>query len=251
LYTLLGVVHMVNRRHRPGEVADRPGAGPPVTVTVAGPSASVAVALAAGASAGPLFVVSSVVQGVLRPGFSFTDHPPSALALGGAGWIQMATLVVAGCLLVGGAWAMHRAMSGPASRWAPRLIAVFGCALVAAGVFRMDPAFGFPPGTPAGMADGVSWHAAVHGVLFPLGFGAIIAGCLVMARRFGQQHRRGLQWYCLATAPVSLALSMWPNLAVRPDGRFLPMWIGVVVAFAWTSVVIADVRREFLSRAAR
>jgi Protein of unknown function (DUF998) len=73
----------------------------------------VAAVLAAGASAGPLFVVSSVVQGMLRRGFSFTDHPPSALALGGAGWIQVATFVVAGCLFVGGAWGMRHAMSGP------------------------------------------------------------------------------------------------------------------------------------------
>jgi hypothetical protein len=196
-------------------------------------------------------VASSVVHGMLRPGFSFADHPPSALALGDAGWIQLATFVVVGCLLVGGAWGMRRAMSGPASRWAPGLIAVFGSALVAAGVFRMDPAFGFPPGAPGGMPDGVSWHAAVHGVLFPLGFGAIVAGCVVMARRFGQQRRRGLQWYCVATAPVSLALCLWPNLAARPDGRFLPMWIGVVVAFAWTSVVMAGVRRELLSRTVR
>jgi Protein of unknown function (DUF998) len=128
---------------------------------------------------------------------------------------------------------------------------VFGCALIAAGAFRMDPAFGFPPGTPAGAAAGVSWHAAVHGLLFPLGFGAIVAGCVVMAGRFGRQHRRGWQRYCIATAPVSLALCMWPNLAARPDGRFLPMWIGIAVAFAWTSAVIADIRREFLSRTAR
>ncbi|MDG4825597.1 DUF998 domain-containing protein [Asanoa sp. WMMD1127] len=196
--------------------------------------------------AGPLFVGSSVVQGLLRPGFSFTQHPPSALALGAAGWVQTVTFVVAGCLFVRGAWGLRRVMTGPGARWAPRLIAVFGAALVAGGVFRMDPAFGFPPGTPPGAGDSVSWHAAVHGVLFPLGFAALVAVAFVMAHRFRRQGRRGWQWSGIGTGPLALALCLWPNLAARPDGRFLPMWFGVAAAFLWTSAVIADARRQVM-----
>ena len=48
-------------------------------------------ALTAGALAGPVLIVSSLVQGVARDGFEFALHPPSALALGSAGAVQQAT----------------------------------------------------------------------------------------------------------------------------------------------------------------
>jgi uncharacterized protein DUF998 len=51
--------------------------------------------LQAGTVAGPLFVVSSLVQATLRAGFDPAQHPPSALALGGAGWVQVLTFVLA------------------------------------------------------------------------------------------------------------------------------------------------------------
>lgn len=195
----------------------------------------------AGSLAGPLLVGSSLVQGATREGFDFEQHPPSALALGSAGYVQQVTFIVAGLLLVVGAMGMHRANIG---RWAPALTAALGAALSTAGVFRMDPAFGFPPGTPSGVGDSVSWHAAVHGVLFPVGFAALVGTALVMARRYGLANRRTMQGTAIAVAVVSLLLSMWPNLAAEPDGRFLPMWIGVTVGYLWMALMQFDLARQ-------
>jgi Protein of unknown function (DUF998) len=193
--------------------------------------------LLAGALAGPVLIVSSLVQGGLRTGFDFQQHPPSALALGSAGVVQQATFVLAGLLLVAGSTGMRHRDTG---RWAPRFVAVLGVALAAAGVFKMDPAFGFPPGTPSGVGDTVSWHAAIHGVLFPFGFVALVGAAVLMGRRYGRAHRRGRQTGAYASAVLSLVLSMWPNLGGEPDGRFLPMWIGIGIGFAWTSLMFAD-----------
>jgi hypothetical protein len=108
----------------------------------------------------------------------------------------------------------------------------------------MDPALGFPPGTPDGVGDTVSWHAAIHGVLFPLGFAAILMSCFAMARYYARAGRRIAQWAAVTAGPVALLLATWPNLGGSPDGRFLPIWVGVAVAFGWTSAVLADAPRE-------
>ncbi|TSD99790.1 DUF998 domain-containing protein [Skermania sp. ID1734] len=196
--------------------------------------------LSAGALAGPVLIVSSLVQGSVRSGFDFQQHPPSALELGGAGVVQQATFVLAGLLLLAGARGMG---VGECGRWAPGLVAVLGAALTAAGLFTMDPAFGFPPGTPPGAGDTVSWHAAVHGVLFPVGGAALVATAVVMGQRYGRAKRRSMQTVAYVAAAASLVLSIWPNLGAHPDGRFLPMWLGVVIGYLWTSLMFTDLAR--------
>lgn len=166
--------------------------------------------LLAGSCAGPLLVTSSLLQGVLRHGFDFRRHPPSSLALGSAGAVQQVTFAVAGLLLVAAALGLRRL---DVDRWTPRLVMLLGGALAAAGVFRMDPGFGFPPGTPPGVGDAISWHAAVHGVLFPLGFAGLVATAVLMGRWYGRAGRRSMQVSAYVAAVVSLVLSLWPNLA--------------------------------------
>jgi hypothetical protein len=200
--------------------------------------------LLAGAIAAPVFVVSSITQAWLRSGFDPHKHPPSALALGDSGWVQSGTFVIAGVLFVIGAVGLRRSLAPTGPRWAPRCIGIFGLALAAGGIFVMDPAFGFPPGTPNGVGDDVSWHAAMHGILFPLGFAAILVTCFVMAHRYAEQGRRLARWTSMAVGPLALVLASWPNLGGAPDGRFLPMWAGVAIAFIWLSAVLADAARE-------
>jgi hypothetical protein len=203
------------------------------------PSGLTLMCLLAGACAGPVLIVSSLVQGSVRAGFDFREHPPSALALGSAGVVQQATFVLAGLLLVAGAVGMR---PRDVSRWAARLVAVLGCVLAMAGLFTMDPAFGFPPGTPPGVGDTVSWHAAVHGVLFPVGFAALAGAAVLTGRRYGRAERRGMQRVAYAAAVASLVLSMVPNLGGEP-GRFLPLWFGVGIGYLWTSLMFIDLAR--------
>lgn len=199
------------------------------------------VALVAGAVAGPLLVVSSFAQGLVRDGFDFASHPPSALALGPAGLLQQATFVLSGSLLVVGGAGLRGTGLG---RWAPRLVVVLGGSLAAAGVFRMDPAFGFPPGTAPGIGGPVSWHAAVHGVLFPVGLLALVGAALVAARRWAEVGRSAMSRATWVAAGSSLVLSSWPDLGGDPGGRFVPMWVGVTIGYAWTSLLFVDVIRQ-------
>jgi hypothetical protein len=226
----------MNRSSSPADLvyADR---GTPGT----NPSGLTLMCLRAGACAGPVLIVSSLVQGCIRAGFDLRQHPPSALALGSAGVVQQGTFVVAGLLLVAGSLGMSRRDVG---RWVAWLVAVLGGALALAGLFTMDPAFGFPPGTPPGVGDTVSWHAAIHGVLFPVGFAALVGAAVLMARRYGRAKRRGLQLLAYAAGAASLVLSMWPNLDGQSDGRFLPLWFGVTIGYLWTSLLFIDLARS-------
>ncbi len=91
-----------------------------------------------------MFVVTFLIDGATRPGYNPVRQPVSALALGSRGWIQTTNFVVCGLLISASAIGIFET-SG--SMWLAGLIAVVGFALVASGVFPMDPMRGYPPGT--------------------------------------------------------------------------------------------------------
>jgi hypothetical membrane protein len=85
--------------------------------------------------------------------FDFTLHAASLLTAGAYGWIQVVTFIVNGAMVVVAAIGMHRAMRTARERtWGPLLLGVHGVGMVVAGIFRADPAYGFPVGTRTGRA---------------------------------------------------------------------------------------------------
>src|SRR5688572_20571561 len=86
---------------------------------------------------GPLLCVTIfLIEGVTRPGYNPWRNWVSELSLGEQGWINITNLAVSGLLILGFALALQRAFpSGPASRWGPRLVALFGVSVLLAGVF--------------------------------------------------------------------------------------------------------------------
>jgi hypothetical protein len=143
-----------------------------------------------GVLAGPFYVSVSLAQAVTRPGFDLSRHEWSLLANGPHGWIQMANLALSGAMVLAFAVGLRRALGdGPASRWAPRLVGLYGACLVAAGAFRADPAYGFPAGTPEG-PGAVTWHGGLHLLSGAVGFTALAAACFVVARRYSREGRR-------------------------------------------------------------
>jgi hypothetical protein len=104
-----------------------------------------------GVLAGTVFEASILIQGLTRHGFRLAHHDASLLSNGPLGWIQIATFLVSGAMTIACAVGMRRALAGRAGgTWGPRLIAVYGAGLMAAGLLRADPAYGFGPGAPAG-----------------------------------------------------------------------------------------------------
>jgi Protein of unknown function (DUF998) len=194
--------------------------------------------LACGVVAGPLFVVVGLLQASSRDGFDLSRHQLSLLSLGELGWIQTTNFVVSGLLFLTGAAGMWRVLRpGRGGTWGPLLVGGYGVGLLAAGVFAADPAFGFPPGTPEGAPDHLSWHGALHFTLSSLGFLSLIVGCFVLARRFAAHGRRGWAAYSLTTAVAFLAATA--AIAARPNQGSVNVLFFVVAIFAlgWVSVI--------------
>ena len=176
--------------------------------------------LACAAVAGPLYEVVFLVQAFTRPGFDVARHTGSLLSLGDLGWVQVATFVVSGLLLVAGAVGMR-----------PVLLGLFALSFVAAGVSTPDPMGGFPPGTPPGPPAGLSWHAGLHFLAGPVGFLALPAACPVLARRFAALGQRG--WAVWSAATGVLVLGGFAAVGAAAGQAWATLAFVVAVALAW------------------
>ncbi|WP_030269216.1 DUF998 domain-containing protein [Streptomyces sp. NRRL B-24484] len=195
--------------------------------------------LLCGAVAGPLWAAVALAQAATRTGFDLTRHPLSALSNGDLGPLQIANFLLAGLLTVLGATGLHRTLAGtPGGRWAPRLVRTYGLGMIAAGVLVMDPADGFPVGTPDGMPPSLSWHAVGHLLSGAVSFTALIAACYVLGRHFARTGHRGR---ALASRAAGTALLLGDGWAMTggPAGS-LTLAIGAITAMVWVSAVAAD-----------
>ncbi len=180
------------------------------------------------------FVVSFLVQGAVRPGYDPLRHPVSSLSLGGgAAWVQSATFLITGLLVIAFAVGLGRAGCG---RWTPILIALVGLGLMGAGVFTSDPINGYPPGTPIPAPRTTS--GILHDQFSTPVFTALPAACLVMARRFGRQGSPGWRAYSIATAVASWICFILAAFGFNRIGPFAPtggLWqrLCLIISFAW------------------
>jgi hypothetical protein len=196
-----------------------------------------------GILAGPFYVTVALVQAFTRDGFDLARHPWSMLANGSLGWIQITNLVVTGLMVCALGVGVRRALRpGPGATWAPRLIAVYGLSLIGAGVFRADPGFGFPAGTPDG-PGAVSWHGVVHLLCGAVGFTCLAVACFVLARRFTADRRRG--WAVASRATGILFLAGFACVAAGGGAAWanLTFTAAVLLVWAWTTAVSATLYR--------
>lgn len=202
----------------------------------AGEASRTRMLLGGGAAAGPIFIAAGLIQAATRTGFDPVEHPLSLLSVGDLGWIQIANFVLSGLLFLAAAVGMRRVLSpGPASVWGPRLIGAFGAALIVGGVFVTDPGLGFPPGTPQGVPDELSWHAIVHAAAPVVGFMALSLACFVFARRSLRLGERRWAVWSIFTGISIQVLGAMSNMSLN----FIPLWIAMVLGFGWASAQAA------------
>lgn len=134
--------------------------------------------LTSGVAGSALFVITFLIDGATRPGYHPIRQPVSALALGSRGWVQTANFILSGLLITASTPGLYRA-SG--SLWLAVLVAVFGLALVASGVFPMDPMRGYPPGTPDTTPTTTSRTHKLHDWAGVLVFTSLPAAAVVAA----------------------------------------------------------------------
>jgi hypothetical protein len=197
-----------------------------------------------GVIAGPLYVAVSLTQALTRDGFDLTRHQWSLLSNGALGWLQIANFAVTGLMVVAGAAGLRRALgSGRGATWAPRLVGVYGAGLVCAGVFRADPALGFPPGTPDGVGT-ISWHGVLHFVSAGIGFTCLVAACFVVARRFAAEGRRDWATYSRVTGVLFLAGFIAVATGAGSVAANLAFVGAILVAWGWLTALSVHLYRR-------
>lgn len=194
-----------------------------------------------GVLAGVVFEASVLIQGLTRHGFRIAHHDASLLSNGPLGWIQVTTFLLAGAMTIAAAAGTQRAM---ASRWAPRLIGIYGAGLIGAGIFSADPAYRFGPGAPLGRATHISWHGTGHLIAASIGFIALIAACFVVARYFSRRGRRGMAIYSRLTGVAFLAGFAGVTTGSSSSAIVLPFYAAVLAAFTWLAVVSVRLYRD-------
>src|SRR5580704_12321601 len=195
-----------------------------------------------GLVAGPLFLVASLIQALLRPGFNLLHNAASLLSLGHFGWVQDLNFAAAGVLSLYGAIGMRRAMAGSVgSLWIPRLLGIVGVGLGAAAIFHPDPSDGFPPGTSLHASAVSHWHGVMHLVCGSAAFLSLIVACFVFGRRFSRSGDR--KWSTFARAAgilFALALAM----SGGHDGSVV-LFVGVSIGWLTvTACILHAVRSE-------
>ncbi len=190
--------------------------------------------LLCGAIAGPVFLLTVLIEDYTVPAFNPRLMPLSLLSFGEWGWVQIANFVLAGVLnLLYAAGLWRRLHPGRAGTWGPLLIGAYGLGLIAVGVFRTDPVNGFPPGAIA--PTGPSWHGAIHALGGLFVFVALAAALAVFVRFFLARKERWWAFYCLASAVLLLLFFFGGINTPALMARFLRL--GTLVGWMAASVI--------------
>ncbi|MBG6087025.1 DUF998 domain-containing protein [Actinomadura viridis] len=193
--------------------------------------------IAAGVIAGPLYVLTSLAEVVLTPGFDPTRHAWSQLALADQGWIHVLNLIATGTLLV--VFAIGLSTVRPRSRAVPPLVAVFGLSMVVAGIFPVDPGNGFPAGS--GDPDAPSPSALVHFGAGAVGFVAVAIGLVLVARRLTAHGSTGLARTARVVAPVFvLAFAFMASGVGGMAAGIVVFTISLIALFAAISAIALE-----------
>ncbi|MGI8794372.1 MAG: DUF998 domain-containing protein [Acidimicrobiales bacterium] len=182
-----------------------------------------------------VFLLVAFVEGARRPGYNPAYHMVSALSSSAdRGWVQIANFVQFGLGMVVFAIGLSQALDTVVGSV---LVAIFGIGAVVSGLFSMDPALGYPPGTPPGMPTDPSMQHRIHDAAAPVMFIAIFGACLALAGRLDG----GWRVYTVITAVAGLVLTVSTVVAVRRDAAKTGLIQRVLIVVYWTWIALLGV----------
>jgi hypothetical protein len=198
--------------------------------------------LTCGAIGPLLFITVFTVEGALRPGYRPWRHFISLLARGDRSWVQTANFIVCGLFMLAFAVGAARTVI---SDTMPLMLALFGFALIYSGLYRADPALGYPPGTPP-------WpqHPSRNGNFHNLAGAVAFITVPIAAFAFASHVRGGWRMYSIATGVlmpvffvVSGALAEKASRAPLQDPPVgLVQRAAVIIGWTWIAAVALHLR---------
>jgi Protein of unknown function (DUF998) len=108
-----------------------------------------------------------------------------------------------------------------------------GLGFIAAGSFSTQPLFGYPPGTPDGMATDVTPMSVLHVFGAFLLFFGLTVSALVLARR--QRRAGATRWASTSLAAGLLVLGFFGASGSGPSGQLLFPEISGLLQRIWLS----------------
>lgn len=189
---------------------------------------------------GPFYFVVSLAQAFVREGFDLSRHPLSALANGTGGWVQTLNLAASGLMVIVAAIGFRRVLVTKAGRvtWA---MMGFGLGMIVAAAFPMDPADGFPVGTPEGMPTSVTTSGIVHFAAAGLGFMSLAVSSLFTAAAMRRRRQPALSWFSLF-AGIAIPVCFVGGI-MFPGPGIIGVWLSVITQFVWIAVMALHLYR--------
>lgn len=201
--------------------------------------------LRCGVIAGPLFTFMWLIESLTRPGYNLLRHPVSSLALGPFGWMQVANFIVGGMLTLAFAVGLRRVLQPRGAAWGALLIAVWGIGLLGAGVFLTDPVSGYPPGTPAKLAEYSNPAAMLHDMISLVAFLTMVVNCALFTRWFIKWGNPRWAIYSAVTGIIFFAVMFLASAGfAQTPGLvdFAGLYQRIAVTTGWTWITLLAVR---------
>lgn len=198
--------------------------------------------LGCGAVAGPLFVGGFVLGGRSQPSYDPRRQAISALARSDLPWLQNASFLASGTLLLAGAVGARRAMRTGVSGWTlPVIVAAVGAGTVCAGVFPTD--------TPDEIAEsGLSPRGVLHVVSAVPVFVGMPLAAAAGAWRLAAEGRTGWAVLSVVAGVTSIAAAAATGSGMSEHSPLAPragtfQRIAVVTGLGWISLFAWWLRR--------
>jgi hypothetical membrane protein len=197
----------------------------------------------AGVAAPILFTTVYLIEGATRLGYDPLRHQVSLLSLGDRGWVQTLSFLVTGALMLVFAIGLRGWLwGGPSGRVTPAAVAVAALGLFLAGVFPTQPLFGYPPGTPEGMARDISPGSVLHVLGAILFFFGLIVAAAAFAVRSWREESTG---WAVASAGAAVVIFVCFGASgggpsgelLFPDATGLLQRIALLAGLGWVLAI--------------
>jgi hypothetical protein len=174
-----------------------------------------------GAIAGPLFVITVLIEGAARTHYSAFLYPLSSLSIGNMGWAQISNFIITGILLLFFSLGLKQVFNATGSKFrGPLLIGLAGIGLIGAGIFVTDPVFGYPANEPLRLRQ-FTFHGHLHDLFSMFVFICLPWACFVFRKNFIRTGKQKLAAYSAITGFAMIAFFIAGSIGFKQVAGFV------------------------------